>query len=154
MLKTQDYKVIAPDRIELLVFRLYGSDKLYGMNIFTVKEVSRYALLNVTTLPTLHNHGVAKIRGEMLPIIDLNQLIGGCRKDDLSNSLVIISEYNKLKRAFIIESIDQVLNLNWKYLKSPITGISQDIPAYLAATAHIASSGAINIIDTERLIYR
>ena len=92
----QRTQLVGQNRLELLLFRLKGN-QTYGINVFKVKEVLQCPRL--FTLPDSRPmvRGVAHIRGETIPIIDLaiSIRLPGTPKEDLHTSFVIITEYNR-----------------------------------------------------------
>ena len=69
------------NRFELLLFRLgsaQGADRreLYGINVFKVREI--LVMPTITTMANAPAHvlGVANIRGQIIPVIDLPAVVG------------------------------------------------------------------------------
>ena len=71
----QRTKLVGENRLELLLFSL-NSRQLFAINVFKVKEVLKVPAL--TKLPGSHHNitGVASLRGESVPVIDLRSAIG------------------------------------------------------------------------------
>ena len=77
VLNTVDQRtnLVGENRLELLLFTL-NSRQLFAINVFKVKEVIK--LPPLTKLPGSHYNirGVASLRGEAVPVIDLRGAIG------------------------------------------------------------------------------
>lgn len=71
----QRTNLVGENRLELLLFKL-NNRQLFAINVFKVKEILKLPV--VTKLPGSHNNvtGVASLRGESVPIIDLRAAIG------------------------------------------------------------------------------
>ncbi|GAL25372.1 chemotaxis protein CheV [Vibrio variabilis] len=71
----QRTQLVGENRLELLMFTL-NSRQTFAINVFKVKEVLK--LPPLTQLPGSHPsiRGVASLRGESLPVIDLRRAIG------------------------------------------------------------------------------
>ncbi len=71
----QRTQLVGENRLELLMFRL-GSQQLFAINVFKVREVVKLPHLN--KMPGAHHNisGVANIRGTSIPVINLRSAIG------------------------------------------------------------------------------
>lgn len=146
----QRTQLVGQNRLELLLFRLRGR-QMYGINVFKVKEVLQCPKLS--SIPRSRNvvRGVAHIRGETIPVIDLAMSIGlpGIPKEELSNSFVIITEYNRKTQGFMVTGVDQIVNMNWEDILPPPKGAGDDV--YLTAVTKIDDK-LVEIIDVEKIL--
>ncbi len=117
----QRTQLVGQNRLELLLFRLNGSQR-YGINVFKVKEVLQCPPL--TALPKLNPviRGVAHIRGQTISVIDLSSATGGRPIEDLSKCFIIISEYNRSVQGFLVGSVERIVNTNWEDILPPLKG--------------------------------
>ena len=133
------------NRLELLTFQLVDQ-QLYGINVFKVREVLQCPVLS----PVPRGHpvvkGLATIRGNTLSILDLSLAIGGKGVTEMQNSFVIITEYNGSVQGFLVSSVDRIVNLDWKEVKTPPIGAN-----YLTAVTYV-NDKMIEIIDIERVL--
>lgn len=92
--------LVGENRLELLLFSL-NSSQIFAINVFKVKEVIKVPVL--TKMPGSHAHitGVASLRGEPVPVIDLRKAIGfpESRLENPEQNL-IITEYNRSTQGF------------------------------------------------------
>lgn len=137
------------NRLELLMFRL-GGRQLYGINVFKVREVLQCPKLS--TVPKSHSvvRGIANIRGKTITIMDLSMAIGGPPIQDIENSFVIISEYNRSVQGFLVHEVDRIVNLNWKDIHAPPSGTAAGA-SYLTAVTHVDDK-MVSVIDVERIL--
>ena len=137
------------NRLELLMFRL-GGRQLYGINVFKVREVLQCPKLS--TVPRSHSvvRGIANIRGKTITIMDLSMAIGGPPIQDIENSFVIISEYNRSVHGFLVHEVDRIVNLNWKDIHAPPSGTAAGA-SYLTAVTHVDDK-MVSVIDVERIL--
>ncbi|MCG2580616.1 MAG: chemotaxis protein CheV [Marinobacter sp.] len=146
----QRTQLVGQNRLELLLFRLRGR-QMYGINVFKVKEVLQCPKLS--SIPRSRNvvRGVAHIRGETIPVIDLAMSIGlpGIPKEELANSFVIITEYNRKTQGFMVTGVDQIVNMNWEDILPPPKGAGDDV--YLTAVTRIDDK-LVEIIDVEKIL--
>ena len=137
------------NRLELLMFRLSGR-QLYGINVFKVREVLQCPKLS--SVPRSHSvvRGISNIRGSTITIMDLSMAIGGPPIDDIENSFVIISEYNRSVQGFLVHEVDRIVNLNWKDIHAPPSGTAAG-SSYLTAVTHVDDK-MVEVIDVERIL--
>ena len=92
-LRTQ---MVGQNRLELLLFAL-ESDQQYGINVFKVREVLQCPKLTEVPRQTSAIKGMAHIRGETIPVLDLSEAIGrdAVPKDQRLECFLIVAEYNR-----------------------------------------------------------
>ncbi len=137
------------NRLELLMFRL-GGRQLYGINVFKVREVLQCPKLS--SVPRSHHvvRGIANIRGSTITIMDLSMAIGGPQIEDIENSFIIISEYNRSVQGFLVHEVDRIINLNWKDIHAPPSGTAAGA-SYLTAVTQVDDK-MVEVIDVERIL--
>lgn len=136
------------NRLEMLMFRLHGP-QLYGINVFKVREVLQCPPLS--KVPQSHPvvRGISNIRGKTISIMDLSLAIGGRAIDDIQESFVIISEYNRSIQGFLVREVDRIVNLNWKDMLPPPSGTAG--ASYLTAVTYV-NEKMVEVIDVERVM--
>lgn len=133
--------------IELLVFALYAGQK-FGINVFKVKEILECPRIHA--IPNSHNcvKGVINVRNSNIVLIDLNKAIGGNPIDDTKNKFVIVAEFNKHIIAFLVHSVDKIIQFGWEHIKEPPSGLGSN---YLTAIAK-TDTDMIQILDVEKVL--
>jgi two-component system, chemotaxis family, chemotaxis protein CheV len=139
----------AGSRLELLLFQL-GEKQVYGINVFKVKEVIPYQPL--TRISGSHPlvKGIATLRGQTMPIIDLSLAIGGAPMAQPETGYIIITEYNRSVHGFLIHRVDRIVNTQWDQV--------QHLPAQLGRNAYVAAITMMNddqiveILDVEKVL--
>lgn len=144
----QKSDLVGQNRLELLMFRLNGR-QLYGINVFKVKEILPCPRL--TDLPKLNPviRGIANVRGETISIIDLSSASGGRPIKDLSDSFIVIAEYNRSTQGFLVGSVDKIVNVNWANVLPPPKGIGKE--NYLTAVTKV-DEDLVSILDVEKVL--
>lgn len=144
-LRTQ---LVGENRLEILMFRLHG-DQLFAINVFKVQEVQQMPKLNL--LPQRHPIvvGVTHVRGQTIPVIDLSRAINMAPMTDYSKCNIIISEYNMSIQAFMVQSVDRIINLTWDTIASPPRGAGNS--HFLTAITHV-DNHIVEIIDVEKVL--
>ena len=136
------------NRLELLLFKL-GGRQTYGINVFKVQEVIRCPSL--VQMPQSHPViiGVAHLRGKTISVMDLGMAINRRPIGGVDNSFVIITEYNRYIQGFLVNSVDRIVNMNWKDILPPPKGSGAG--NYLTAVTHVDNK-LIEIIDVEKVL--
>ena len=144
----QRTKLVGQNRLELLTFRLRGS-QLFAINVFKVQEVQQLPTLNLLPKSDPMVVGVTTVRGRTIPVIDLSMAIGrnAITQDEKAN--IIVTEYNRSVQAFLVGSVDRIVNLNWDKVIPPPTASGSS--HYLTAITHIDDQ-IVEIIDVERVL--
>ncbi|ASA55052.1 chemotaxis protein CheV [Vibrio gazogenes] len=144
----QRTQLVGQNRLELLTFRLNGRQR-YGINVFKVKEVLQCPKL--TAMPNLHRlvKGVAHIRGQTVSVIDLSLAIGGRATTDVEKSFVVIAEFNRTIQAFLVASVERIVNMRWEEILPPPEGAGK--ANYLTAVTNIENE-LVEIIDVEKIL--
>lgn len=144
----QRTQLVGQNRLELLLFRL-GSQQLYGINVFKVKEVLQCPPLNALPGRNSVVRGVAHIRGGTIPIMDMNLAIGRRELPDIDNCFVIITEYNRTAQGFLVRSVERIVNMNWGDIHPPPKGAGKE--HYLTAVTQVEGH-LVEIIDVEKIL--
>ncbi len=144
----QRTQLVGQNRLELLTFRLAGRQR-YGINVFKVKEVLQCPKL--TSMPNSHRlvKGIAHIRGNTVSVIDLNLAIGGRPTTDIEKSFVVIAEFNRTIQAFLVNSVERIVNMHWEAILPPPEGAGK--ANYLTAVTTIDNE-MVEILDVEKIL--
>jgi two-component system chemotaxis response regulator CheV len=109
-------KLAGNNKFELLLFRLgeapgSGQRELFGINVFKVREV--LVMPAITELANAHEHlmGVANIRGQIIPVINLPAVVGCEPKKGLN--ILMVTEFGRTIQAFAVEDVREIVRLEW-----------------------------------------
>ncbi|EKO3671791.1 chemotaxis protein CheV [Vibrio metschnikovii] len=144
----QRTQLVGQNQLELLTFRLNGRQR-YGINVFKVKEVLQCPKL--TAMPNLHRlvKGVAHIRGQTVSVIDLSLAVGGRPTVDVDKSFVVIAEFNRSIQAFLVSSVERIINMRWEAILPPPEAAGKG--NYLTAVTNIDNE-LVEILDVEKIL--
>ncbi|MCE0489000.1 chemotaxis protein [Pantoea sp. Mb-10] len=145
------------NKFELLLFRL-GSDRLkgkselYGINVFKLREIvpmppiTRAAGMNSPLL------GMASIRGQFIPVIDL-PAVTGC-KPETGLNLLLVTEYARSTQAFAVESVENIVRLDWSQVHTAEAGISsRNITSIACLDSDEQTNSLALVLDVEQILY-
>jgi two-component system, chemotaxis family, chemotaxis protein CheV len=155
VLNTVDQRtnLVGENRLELLLFSL-NSVQIFAINVFKVKEVIKLPAL--TKLPGSNHNitGVASIRGEPVPVIDLRKAIGfPTSKLDAAEQNLIITEYNRSTQGFLVGQVRNIINTAWTEIQPPPRTAGR--ANYLTAITRVEDeerSHIVEIIDVEKVL--
>ncbi len=138
------------NRMELLLFRLDGQ-QLYGINVFKVREVIQTPA--IAPVPKADNRivGVADIRGQTMPIIDLPKALEltPVSEQELPETLTIVTEFNSAIQGFLVRGVDRIVHLRWEDVMPPPDTLAH--VAYLTAVTRFENQ-IIEILDVEKVL--
>ncbi|MBT9551301.1 MAG: chemotaxis protein CheV [Hydrogenophaga sp.] len=104
------------NQFELLLFRLGeapGTDRreLYGINVFKVREMMVMPTITAIANAPAHVMGVANIRGQIIPVINLSAVVGCVPQS--GHTILMVTEFARTTQAFAVEEVDQIVRLDW-----------------------------------------
>jgi two-component system, chemotaxis family, chemotaxis protein CheV len=109
------------NKLELLLFRL-GDDanlernELFGINVFKIREIIPMPTITAVAGASAHMMGVVDLRGQIIPVIDLPAVTGCTPKTGLN--ILLITEYARSTQAFAVESVEDIVRLDWRQVLS------------------------------------
>lgn len=134
------------NRLEMLLFSL-DSQQAYGINVFKIREVIHCPELSEVPGGGGNIRGIAYLRGETVPIIDLGKSIGKAPYDG-GGGFVIVTEYNRNIQGFLVNNVDRIVNLNWNDISPPPQALGQE--HYLTGVVQLDDT-LVDIIDVEKI---
>lgn len=140
--------LVGQNRLELLMFKLAGR-QIFAINVFKVQEVLTLPQLTLMPHRNASIIGVVHLRGRSLPVIDLSMAIGMRPIQYDENSTIIVTEYNSTVQAFLVGSVDRIVNLNWEQIIPPPSGAGHR--HYLTAITQLEDK-IVEIIDVEKVL--
>ena len=106
---------------ELLLFRLGEAPgttrrELFGINVFKVREILVMPEVTVMVNAPPSVMGIANIRGQMIPVINL-AAITGCNPTK-GLGILLVTEFARTTQAFAVEEVNEIVRLGWKHVLS------------------------------------
>jgi two-component system chemotaxis response regulator CheV len=144
----QRTKLVGQNRLELLMFNM-GKGQVYAINVFKIQEVLK--MTRLTQIPDSHPvvRGVTHLRGQTLPVVDLSHAIGMGPIEINENTTMIVTEYNRTIQAFLVDSVERIVNMNWEEIMPPPKGTGKS--HYLTAITNV-DGRIVEIIDVEKVL--
>ena len=136
------------NRMELLLFKV-GSKATYGINVFKVKEVMRQ--VDITRTPDQHEFmaGMASLRGQLVPVINLIAMCGN--PQPATPPVMIVTEFSHTTQAFLVESVETIIRIHWSDVRQPPAMLSNG--SKLTGVTELADGRLASILDVEQMLH-
>ena len=140
---------------ELLLFRLGeapGTDRreLFGINVFKVREI--LVMPPVTSMvnspPSVM--GVANIRGQLIPVINLPLLVGCNPTKGLG--ILLVTEFARTTQAFAVEEVNEIVRLEWKHVLSAEGRGGGLVTSIARLDGNTENSRLAQVLDVEQIL--
>lgn len=149
----------ANNKFELLLFRLGrpvgdqgdGAGELFGINVFKVREIvpAMNIIKPAGMRPPLM--GMANIRGEVMPVIDLPS-IAGCTSPD-EPGILLITEFARHTQAFAVQSVEDIARLDWtQVLPAESQSVSDVVTSIARLESNEGGDTLVQVLDVEHIL--
>lgn len=108
--------------MQLVVFEV-NSQKM-ALDIRNVQEVIKMARLTPTPAPVEWIKGLVDLRGDVVPVIDLRQILGLPEQIAEKSQRIILIDVSNYIFGMIVDRVDEVLTINSNELQTPPHGIN------------------------------
>ncbi|AIR64484.1 chemotaxis protein CheV [Enterobacter sp. Ap-916] len=145
------------NKFELLLFRLGTSQhdsksELYGINVFKLREIVPMPKINRAAGMESPLLGMANIRDQIIPVIDL-PAVTGCTPTTGLN-LLLITEYARSTQAFAVESVENIIRLDWSQVHAAEAGVSsRNITSIANIDDPLTGKDLALVLDVEQILY-
>ena len=94
------------NKMEILLFSI-GSNEVFGINVFKVKEVTR--AVNITKTPNMPRgvDGIASLRGHVMPVLNLASFIELGKPEE--QKVMMVAEYSRHVLGFLVRDVDRIV---------------------------------------------
>ncbi len=141
------------NKLELLIFELFDEATQaytsYGINVFKVREVMETPeLMRLPNCEGTGLVGILRLRGQIVPMIDLPFFMGMEQKN--RRSCLIITEYNNHVQGFLVDRIDNIVRLDWNLIKPAPAAMGSNLVTAIAEV----EDRLVMIVDVETILAR
>ncbi len=142
-------------QFELLLFLLgeaAGSSRreLFGINIFKVREIMVMPEITKMVNAPPHVLGVANIRGQIIPVIDLPALTGCTPKK--GEGILLVTEFARTTQGFAVEEVTEIVRVDWKHVLSAEGHGGELVTSIARIDGDAENSRLAQILDVERIL--
>jgi two-component system chemotaxis response regulator CheV len=134
--------------MELLLFSL-GSKEVFGINVFKVREVCETPEITRTPNRPKGVQGIISLRGSIIPVIDLSQLMGV--SEERNKTKLIITEFSQHTQAFQVSDVDRIIRVDWEQVRSPQAMLA-GATGLVTAITELPDGKLVSILDVEQIM--
>src|SRR5450830_837362 len=119
------------NKFELLLFRLGGDGggdrtELFGINVF-------------------------KVRGQIIPVIDLPSVVGCVPKSGLN--IMLVTEYARTTQGFAVESVEEIVRLDWsQVLSAENSAVGGMVTSIARLDGDTENTRLAQVLDVEQIL--
>lgn len=136
------------NKMEILLFSI-GSNEIFGINVFKVKEVTR--AIRITKTPNMPRgvDGIVSLRGHVLPVLNLATFIG--QGDPSEQKVMMVSEYSRHVLGFLVRDVDRIIRVDWEKVRAA-EGMMTDSGNLITAITELPNGSLVSILDVEQIL--
>ncbi|MNH93046.1 Chemotaxis protein CheW [compost metagenome] len=136
--------------IKVIVFKL-GKEE-YGIEVDKVQTIER--ILPITRVPKTFAFvkGVINLRGVVIPVIDLRGRFGLPEAEFTEQSRIIIVAAEELEVGFIVDSANDVIDLNTDIIDSPPEVVGGIKAKYLDGVARVSEERLLIMLNLSEVL--
>jgi two-component system chemotaxis response regulator CheV len=143
------------NKLELLLFRLgedpsLGRSELFGINVFKIREIIPMPTITAMAGSSPHMMGVVDLRGQIIPVIDLPAVASCTPKTGLN--ILLITEYARTTQAFAVESVEDIVRLDWRQVLSAEGNAAGGMVTSIARLDGENSDRLAQVLDVETIL--
>lgn len=136
--------------IKVIVFKL-GSEE-YGIEVEKVQTIER--LMPITRVPKTYSFikGVINLRGVVIPVINLRGRFGIEESEPTDQTRVIIVSVNEMEVGFIVDSANDVIDLDRNSINTPPDVVGGIKAKYLDGVAKIGEDRLLIMLNLSEVL--
>ncbi|MBJ9990234.1 MULTISPECIES: chemotaxis protein CheW [Paenibacillus] len=136
--------------IKVIVFKL-GSEE-YGIEVDKVQTIER--MLPITRVPKTYTfvRGVINLRGVVIPVIDLRGRFGLPETEHTDQTRIIIVVVGEMEVGFIVDSANDVIDLNRDRIETPPEVVGGIKARYLDGVAKIGDDRLLIMLNLSEVL--
>ena len=143
---------------ELLLFSLGCKDaqeqpELFGINVFKVREIVTIPSITSIAGASEFSLGVVHLRDQVIPVFDLPGIVG-CKPKE-KPKLMVITEYARSTQAFAVESVEDIVRLDWnKVISAEASDVGRSLVTSIARLEDGANGETrlVQVLDVEEVL--
>jgi two-component system, chemotaxis family, chemotaxis protein CheV len=145
----------ANSMFELLLFRLGEAPgnqrrELFGINVFKVREILVMPEITAMVNSPPSVMGVANIRGQMITVINLPQVVGCTPTKGLG--ILLVTEFARTTQAFAVEEVNEIVRLEWKQVLSAENTGGGLVTSIARLDGNAENTRLAQVLDVEQIL--
>ncbi|WP_138493956.1 chemotaxis protein CheW [Paenibacillus pinistramenti] len=136
--------------LKVIVFKL-GTEE-YGIDVDKVETIER--MLPITRVPKTYSFvkGVVNLRGVVIPVIDLRGRFGLPETENTDQTRIIIVSVEDMQVGFIVDSANDVIDLDTDLIDSPPEVVGGVKAKYLDGVARISEERLLIMLNLSEVL--
>lgn len=148
-------KLAGANRLEMLLFSLGFDERtqreeVFGLNVFKIREVIQVP--DITHAPDMPPgvDGMVSLRGSMIPVINLARF---CQMEVAEPpSKLIVTEFNNSTQGLLVQSVEQILRMEWNDIKVPPPMLANRLGGLVTAVTELPDKRIVMVLDVEKVL--
>ncbi|MWC26546.1 chemotaxis protein CheW [Paenibacillus sp. MMS18-CY102] len=138
------------EELKIIVFAL-GQEE-YGIEVDKVRTIERMQpITRVPKTPTFIK-GVINLRGIVIPVLDLRGRFGLTETEPTENSRIIIVAANEMEVGFIVDSANDVIDIDSETIDTPPEVVGGIKAKYLQGIAKIGDKRLLVMLNLSEVL--
>lgn len=135
------------NKMEILLFSI-GSNEIFGINVFKVKEVTR--AVKITKTPNMPHgvDGIVSLRGHVMPVLNLAKFMGLGDPDE--QKVMMVAEYSRHILGFLVKDVDRIIRVDWDKVRAAEGMVSNS--ELITAITELPNGSLVSILDVEQIM--
>lgn len=156
-----DVLKVGTNEMELVDFRIFKREGdeiyegIYGVNVSKVREIIRFPKLTELPGTPPFIEGIFDLRGVVIPVVNLAKWMGVEAPEEMvSESRVIITEFNNILIGFVVHEAKRIRRINWKDIE-PASFVSSSgglDGSKITGVTRIEDDAVLLILDLEGVV--
>ncbi len=155
----QRVQLAGSNMFELLLFRLGEAEdyadadqrELFGINVFKVREILAMPEITAVAGSSGNILGVADIRGQVIPVLDLAHIVGLRPKN--GPKILLVTEFARTTQGFAVEEVDDIVQLEWnQVLSAESHSGGRTVTSFARIDGNIEDTRLAQVLDVERIV--
>jgi two-component system chemotaxis response regulator CheV len=136
------------NKMEILLFSI-GSNEVFGINVFKVKEVTRG--VRITKTPNMPHgvDGIVSLRGHVMPVLNLSRFME--LGDPAEQSVMMVAEYSRHVLGFLVRDVDRIIRVDWNRVRAA-EGMVSGNSHLITAITELDNGTLVSILDVEQIM--
>lgn len=136
------------NKMEILLFSI-GSNEVFGINVFKVKEVTRN--VRITKTPNMPHgvDGIVSLRGHVMPVLNLAAFMGLGNPEE--QKVMMVAEYSRHVLGFLVRDVDRIIRVDWNKVRAA-EGMMSGNSHLITAITELPNGSLVSILDVEQIM--
>lgn len=136
------------NKMEILLFSI-GSNEIFGINVFKVKEVTRG--VRITKTPNMPHgvDGIVSLRGHVMPVLNLSRFMGLGNPSE--QTVMMVAEYSRHVLGFLVRDVDRIIRVDWNKVRAA-EGMVSGNSHLITAITELPNGNLVSILDVEQIM--